>query len=56
MYIILISNIIVDIKLFFLGGNENEWNDWNVVQTNTKYKQQNYTIGQNKLLGLKVIY
>ncbi|KAF0749869.1 eukaryotic translation initiation factor 4 gamma 3-like isoform X3, partial [Aphis craccivora] len=34
-------------------GNENEWNDWNVVQTNTKYKQQNYTIGQNKLLGLK---
>ncbi|XP_060849935.1 eukaryotic translation initiation factor 4 gamma 3-like isoform X2 [Rhopalosiphum padi] len=31
-------------------GNENEWN---VVQTNTKYKQQNYTIDQNKLLGIK---
>ncbi|XP_050056621.1 eukaryotic translation initiation factor 4 gamma 3-like isoform X2 [Aphis gossypii] len=31
-------------------GNENEWN---VVQTNTKFKQQNYTIDQNKLLSLK---
>ncbi|CAH1732031.1 unnamed protein product [Aphis gossypii] len=31
-------------------GNENELN---VVQTNTKYKQQNDTIDQNKLLGLK---
>jgi len=53
MYIVLISNIIVDKKMFFLGGNESEWN---VVQTNTKYKQQNYTIDQTKLLGLKVIY
>jgi len=53
MYIILISNIIVDIKMFFLGGNENELN---VVQTKTKYRQQNDTIDQNKLLGLKVIY
>ncbi|XP_025201815.1 eukaryotic translation initiation factor 4 gamma 3-like isoform X2 [Melanaphis sacchari] len=31
-------------------GNENEWN---VVQTNTKYKQQNYVIDQNKLQGIK---
>jgi len=53
MYVILISNIIVDIKMFLLDGNKNEWN---VVQTNTKYKQQNYTIDQNKLLGHKVIY
>jgi len=39
--------------MFFLGGNENEWN---VVQTNPKFKQQNFTIDQNKLLSLKVIY
>ncbi|XP_022171727.1 eukaryotic translation initiation factor 4 gamma 3-like isoform X2 [Myzus persicae] len=31
-------------------GNENEWN---VVQNNTKYKQQNYTIDQSKLQGFK---
>lgn len=31
-------------------GNESEWN---IVQTNTKYKQHNYTIDQNKLLGIK---
>lgn len=39
--------------MFFLGKSEKEWN---IVQNNNEYKQQNYTIDQSKLHSFKVIY
>ncbi|XP_060860797.1 eukaryotic translation initiation factor 4 gamma 3-like [Metopolophium dirhodum] len=41
----------------FRGGKNKSrrenWKEWNAVQNNTKYKQQNYTIDQSKLQDFK---